>query len=249
MPKKINSAFRIHKIISSTTNQQPNSPTLGVWATAFDIKESSGTKIGLKVAQRLGSLLNELNLMKIQLLKYGFEEEIYNTEIQHIELAIDPVYFNSTWNSVTQYLTPTTIKSIQIFSQSLPNEETEISSDEINELFVRLSELESFLENSTLPERLILLIISQISLIRDALYEYPIAGEKALREAIRYAKGEYPEVEDLINENISKQEIQKLGEIWSKVDGLSKKAVQVKDVFETIEKGWDFISGFLPPPS
>ena len=181
--------------------------------------------------------------------KSDFEEETYTSEIQHIELAIDPLLLNSSWNSVSQYLTPVTIKSLLLFSQSLPNEETEITSDEINELFARLSELESFLENSTLPERLILLIISQISLIREALYEYPIAGEKALHEAIRYAKGEYPEVKDLINENISKQEIQKLGEIWRKVNELSKKAVHVNDVVEGIEKGWNFISGFLPPPS
>jgi len=115
MPKKINSAYRIHKILSSTANQPPNSPTLGVWATAFEIKESSGTKTGLKVAQRLGSLLNELTLLKNQLLKNEFEED---ADIQHIELAIDPVYFNSTWNSVTQYLTPVTIKAC-LFSVNL----------------------------------------------------------------------------------------------------------------------------------
>ena len=249
MPKKINSAYRLHKIISSTIGQPNTAHALGVWALALAVEELGNPRTGLKVTQRLSSVLNELTLMKNQLQKSDFEEDTYTSEVQHIELAIDPLLLNANWNSVSQYLTPVTIKSLLLFSQSLPNEETEITSDEINELFARLSELESFLENSTLPERLILLIISQISLIREALYEYSIAGEKALREAIRYAKGEYPEVEDLINENKSKQEIQKLGEIWCKVDELSKKAVHVNDVIELIEKGWNFISGFLPPPS
>ena len=245
MQKKINSAYRIHKIISSTTNQPPNSPTLGVWATAFDINESSGTKTGLKVAQRLDSLLNELTLMKNQLVKSDFEEETYTSEIQHIELAIDPVYFNSTWNSVTQYLTPVTIKSLLIFSQSLPNEEIEITSDEINELFARLSELENFLENSTLPDRLIQLINNHIYLIREALYEYPIAGAKALIEARRAAYGEIIEVKDELKENKSAPEIKKHFEILKHFSNIADGAIRIEGVIAIGKKAVPWLESFL----
>ena len=245
MPKKINSAYRIHKIISSTTNQPPNSPTLGVWATAFDIKESSGTKVGLKVAKRLDSLLNELSLMKCQLLKSDFDEETYTTDIQHIELALDPVYFNSTWNSVTQYLTPVTIKSLLIFSQSLPNEETEITSDEINELFARLSELENFLENSTLPDRLIQLIRNHIYLIREALYEYPIAGAKALIEARRAAYGEIVELKGELKENKSVPEIKKHFRILKHFSNIADGAIRVQGVVEIGKKAVPWLESFL----
>ena len=64
MPKKINSAYRIHKIISSTIDQPSTAPTLGVWALALAVKESGNPRIGLKVNQRLSSVLNELTLMK-----------------------------------------------------------------------------------------------------------------------------------------------------------------------------------------
>ena len=245
MPKKINSAYRIHKIISSTTNQPPNSPTLGVWAIAFDIKESSGTKIGLKVAQRLDYLLYELTLMKNQLMKSDIEEDTYTSEIQHIELAIDPVYFNSTWNSVTQYLTPVTIKSLLIFSQSLPNEEIEITSDEINELFARLSELENFLENSTLPDRLIQLINNHIYLIREALYEYPIAGAKALIEARRAAYGEIIEVKDELKENKSAPEIKKHFEILKHFSNIADGAIRIESVIAIGKKAVPWLESFL----
>ena len=245
MLKKINSAYRIHKIISSTTNQPPNSPTLGVWAIAFDIKESSGTKIGLKVAQRLDYLLYELTLMKNQLMKSDIEEDTYTSEIQHIELAIDPVYFNSTWNSVTQYLTPVTIKSLLIFSQSLPNEEIEITSDEINELFARLSELENFLENSTLPDRLIQLINNHIYLIREALYEYPIAGAKALIEARRAAYGEIIEVKDELKENKSAPEIKKHFEILKHFSNIADGAIRIEGVIAIGKKAVPWLESFL----
>lgn len=245
MPKKINSAYRIHKIISSTTNQPPNSPTLGVWAIAFDIKESSGTKIGLKVAQRLDYLLYELTLMKNQLMKSDIEEDTYTSEIKHIELAIDPVYFNSTWNSVTQYLTPVTIKSLLIFSQSLPNEEIEITSDEINELFARLSELENFLENSTLPDRLIQLINNHIYLIREALYEYPIAGAKALIEARRAAYGEIIEVKDELKENKSAPEIKKHFEILKHFSNIADSAIRIEGVIAIGKKAVPWLESFL----
>ncbi len=245
MPKKINSAYRIHKIISSTTNQPPNSPTLGVWAIAFDIKESSGTKIGLKVAQRLDYLLYELTLMKNQLMKSDIEEDTYTSEIKHIELAIDPVYFNSTWNSVTQYLTPVTIKSLLIFSQSLPNEEIEITSDEINELFARLSELENFLENSTLPDRLIQLINNHIYLIREALYEYPIAGAKALIEARRAAYGEIIEVKDELKENKSAPEIKKHFEILKHFSNIADGAIRIEGVIAIGKKAVPWLESFL----
>ena len=245
MPKKINSAYRIHKIISSTTNQPPNSPTLGVWAIAFDIKESSGTKIGLKVAQRLDYLLYELTLMKNQLMKSDIEEDTYTSEIQHIELAIDPVYFNSTWNSVTQYLTPVTIKSLLIFSQSLPNEEIEITSDEINELFARLSELENFLENSTLPDRLIQLINNHIYLIREALYEYPIAGAKALIEARRAAYGEIIEVKDELKENKSAPEIKKHFEILKHFSNIADGAIRIEGIIAIGKKAVPWLESFL----
>lgn len=245
MPKKINSAYRIHKIILSTASQPPNSPTLGVWATAFDIKESSGTKIGLKVAQRLDYLLYELTLMKNQLMKSDIEEDTYTSEIKHIELAIDPVYFNSTWNSVTQYLTPVTIKSLLIFSQSLPNEEIEITSDEINELFARLSELENFLENSTLPDRLIQLINNHIYLIREALYEYPIAGAKALIEARRAAYGEIIEVKDELKENKSAPEIKKHFEILKHFSNIADGAIRIEGVIAIGKKAVPWLESFL----
>lgn len=245
MPKKINSAYRIHKILSSTSGQPPNSPTIGVWASAFDITESSGTKVGLKVAQRLGSLLNELTLMKSQLLKSDIEEETYTSDIQQIELAIDPAYFNSTWNSVTQYLTPVTIKSLLIFSQSLPNEETEITSDEINELFARLSELESFLENSTLPDRLIQLIRNHIYLIREALYEYPIAGAKALIEAKRAAYGEITEVKDALKENENTTEIKKHFEVLKHLRNLADRAIRIQGVVEIGKRAKPWLESFL----
>ena len=245
MPKKINSAYRIHKILSTTTNQPPNSPTLEVWANAFDVKESSGTKVGLKVALRLDSLLSELTLLKSQLLKSDIEEETYSQDIQHVELAIDPVYFNSTWNSVTQYLTPVTIKSLLIFSQSLPNEESEISSDEINELFARLSELENFLENTTLPDRLIQLIRNHIYLIREALYEYPIAGAKALIEARRAAYGEIIEVKDELKDNKNTSEIKKHFEILKKLGDIADGAIRIDGLIQIGKKAVPWLESLL----
>lgn len=201
--------------------------------------------MGLKVAERLNSLLNELILMKNQLLKSEFEEETYTSEIQQIELALDPIYFNATWNSISQHLTPVTIKSLLIFSQSLPNEETEITSDEINELFARLSELESFLENSKLPDRLIQMIKNHIYLIREALYEYPIAGAKALIEARRAAYGEITEVRDLLKENEDSAEIKKHFEVLKLFRNIADDATRIIGVIEIGKKAVPWLESFL----
>jgi hypothetical protein len=211
MAKHINSVYRIHALISNIPSPPENTQVVEVWAQLFKLDSLSPNKKASAVTDRLSWVLRELELSYEQLKNTGHSESLYQDAITHLEHAFSPMLLPNQWPNVRQYLTQETLKTLAIYSETLPDEEVLITDDDLNELHTRVAELETFLENSTLPNRLLELIKHHLSLIKQALEEYPIAGAKALIKARQAAFGEIFEAQDIFKENRDCPEIKKLG--------------------------------------
>lgn len=231
MSNKINSVSRIHETILSITGANDQTSVIDVWALTFDIKETDSLKKAALVSEKLVLLLTELKLAEKEIAK-SFTSSSYTDHFTKLNNAFSPIYLSANWNSVRQYLSVEVMSSLAIFREALPNEEELISADELNELHARISELENFLENSSLPERVIQLINRHISLIREALSNYKISGVMALIEARRAAYGEFFEVKEVLDPEFNPEEISKLKIIWGAVNKLTDGALKVYGVYE-----------------
>lgn len=237
MSKNINSIYRIHTLLSKIPSATQNTQASEVWAQIFELNELNPNKKSAAVAERLGWVLRELELAKLELINTNQSESIYEKIITSLENAFSPLLLGASWNSVQQHLLPQTIEALAIYSQVVPNEEVLIKEDELNELYARISELENFLENSELPSRLQSLIRRHISLIRLALAEYPIAGAKALIQARRNAVGELLELKGQFKD-VPKDspELNKLSELWENVNTVADTALKVVGLIEIGQK-------------
>lgn len=238
MPNNINSASRIYSLLRQTSGEPENKQVLEVWANLFSIEESNPNLKAALVSERLRWVYKELELISIQMRDSNFSESLYADAINNVEHATSTMILSAGWNSSKQYLRPETLKALEFCSEILPDEESQISPNELMQIQKLVDELSQSLTTSELPPRLIALIKHHIELIERALAEYPITGAKALREAARTGLGEIIEIKGEVSTSQDAPEISKLGELWKtvnkyadgalKIDGLAQLAETIK---------------------
>jgi hypothetical protein len=245
MPKNINSASRLVALLRGIPSHPDNTQTLEVWARLFGVSEQNQNRKSGSVAQRLSAMYRELEVVRDQMQKANYSETLYAPAISRVEHALSTMLLPSTWNQARQYLTPETFVALEFCSEILPDEEALVSSDELDEISARVEELQSSLTDSQLPARLRALVEHHISLIREALAEYPIAGAKALREVARTALGELVEVKDTVKSNRDAPAINKLGALWRKVNEAADVALKADKLAQLGQKAWAMLENIL----
>lgn len=245
MPQNINSASRLVALLRNIPGYPDNTQTLEVWAKLFEVNEENPNKKSGVVAERLNAMYRELEVVREQMANANYSEKLYSPAIAKVEQALSMMLLPSTWNLARQYLTPETVIALEFCSEILPDEEAQISSEELAEINTRIEELSALLSDSQLPTRLRALIEHHISLIRRALAEYPITGAKALREAARTALGEMIEEKESVESNCDAPEIIKLGALWKKVNEAADIALKAEKLAQLGQKAWAMIESIL----
>ena len=245
MPKKINAASRLQAILQTGLTYPENAQTLEVWATLFSISESSPNRKSLAVAEQLKCMHRELVCAMDQMREGQYREDLYSGAFAQIEESFSAMYLPGTWNQVKQYLPPQTMTALDFCSELLPDEESAISEEDLGDIKKRVDELREFLDQANLPKRLKILIAHHIGLINRALAEYPILGAKALREAAREGLGELIEVRDTVQANHDAPEIDKLGQVWKKVNEAADAALKMDKLAQVGQKAWALLENIF----
>ncbi|MGZ8269694.1 MAG: hypothetical protein ACXW1T_00780 [Methylophilus sp.] len=243
MNNKINSLSRIHDILLSLDGVLTQSAVVDVWSQAFELTSIEGVKRVSLVSEKLILLLDEVELAENKL-ALNYPSKTYNSMVGNLNNAFSPMLLGTTWGSVKQYLAPDVMMAIQILRETLPNEEELIKPEELNELHARLSELETFLEKSVLPERVVGLIKRHIKLIREALSNFSITGAKGLVEARRASYGEFFEVKEILQSK-DKHEISELKAIWEMVNKITDGALKVYGLYELSKETVPLLENFI----
>lgn len=245
MPNNINSASRLHALLKSIPAHKDNTQTLEVWTKLFDLSEPNLNKKSMAVAERLGWMYREIELIREQMQKANFSENLYVPATSKLEHALSNMLLPGTWNQVRQYLTPEVFVALAFCAEILPDEESLLSPDEFQEIQTLVSDLRESLSNSQLPPRLHALIEHHVELIQRALAEYPIVGAKALREAARTGLGELVEVKDVVKANRETPEISKLAAAWKKVNEAADVALKAEKLSQLGQKAWAMLESLL----
>lgn len=248
MPKNLNSATRLRHILIQAESIHDNTPVVDAWASIFGITEPNQSKKSSFVSSNIRLMLDELESVRSQMKHMDFSEELYLPALSQIENTLSIMYLGSSWNQVKQYLRPETLCSLAYCTEILPDEESQISQDDMEAIQTLLDQLRSSLADSQVPDRLKKLIEAHIKLIETALSEYQIIGERALRQAIRSGIGGIAEVQNIIRENNSAPIIRTLGELWKKVSEASDNAQRIDAIAQLGKNAWELIANILPLP-
>jgi hypothetical protein len=243
MNNKINSLSRINDIVLSLEAVSTKKSVVEGWAQVFELASEEDVKKASLVSEKLVLLLDEVELAKNKL-ALSYPSNTYELMVRNLNNAFSPVLLGATWPSVTQHLVPEVKMAIQILKETLPNEEDLVNHEELNELHARLSELETFLEKSVLPERVVGLIKRHIKLIREALSNFSITGAKGLVEARRASYGEFFEVKEIF-QNEKSPEVTKLKAIWVMVNKVTDGALKVYGLYELSKESVPLLEAFI----
>jgi len=245
MPKNINSASRLFSLLELTLGEGGNAPILDVWARLFVVKEPNAHRKAALVAERLGWVHRELGLVAEQMRESGYSDNLYVNAFSNIESAVSTLILPNQWSHAMQFLKPETLLALNFCSEILPDEESQISADELNQIRELVDELHLSLSTSEIPPRLILLIQHHVELIQRALAEYPVIGAKALREAARTGLGELIEIKETVKGNHDSPEISKLGATWRKVNEAADIALKSEKLAQIGQKAWATLGNFF----
>ena len=245
MAKNINSASRLHRILERHNSHPDGIQTLEAWAALLGVTESRPLRRAVAVGELVHAMHRELESAAIGLASADFSKNLYESAFSRVENALSPMLFPNTWNNVKQYLTSDVLIALAFCAEILPNEEAEISSEELASIQSKLDELRSTLDDATLPRRLRSLIEHHVALIERALAEYPIAGATALREAGRTALGEMIEAKDEISSARDTPAVSKLEKAWKTVNEAADVALRFEGVAKLSQQAWDFVSKLL----
>jgi hypothetical protein len=242
MTKNINSASRLLRILERHTSHADNVQTLEAWAGLLDVTETHPHRRIVAVGELVHAMHRELEHAATELASANFSKNLYENAFSRIENALSTMLFPNTWNHVRQHLAAEVLTALAFCTEILPNEETEISVEELASIRSKLDELRLTLEDSSLPRRLRSLIEHHVELIERALAEYPVVGAIALREAGRTALGEMIEAKDELATIENDPAVSRLKAAWKTVNEAADFALKAEGVAQLGQQAWQAIS-------
>lgn len=245
MAKNLNSATRLLRILEKASEYQDNIQTLEAWAKLLGVAVDNPNRRAVEVGELVHAMHRELDLVAAGLSGTNFSKSLYESAFTRIEHAISPMLLPATWNHVKQYLTPDVFTALAFCTEILPDEENQISAEELSAIRQKVEELRATVADTETPARLRQLIQHHTELIDRALSEYSVVGAKALREAGRTALGEMIEVRDELAPVKTSAAVRNLQSAWATVNKAADIALKSEKLAQLGKKAWEALSGIL----
>ena len=245
MAKNLNSATRLLRILEQAGSHTDNIQTVDAWAKIFGVAVEHPIRRAVAVGELVRAMRHELEIAAVGLATANFSKSLYESAFSRIENAISPMQLPNTWNQVKQYVTPEVLTALAFCTEILPDEEAQISADELESIRQKVQELRTAATEPDTPPRLRLLIQHHVELIERALAEYVVVGAKALREAGRTALGEMIEAKDEVAPAKDSPAVSTLESTWKTVNTAADLALKGEKLAQLGQKAWESLSGFF----
>jgi hypothetical protein len=226
MAEKQNSAFRLLHFCRRMVEQTPgNQTTAQVLLRAFGEKGNSQTarQETVQVARVISLLSSEVELMIGESNRLGFSESSRQPIVNAFErFSISGLA--SQWQA-SRLPFVNALPLLQIFAEGLGDEGALIAEPEIVSLSEAIGTLRLDVENSELPDDVKQFVYEQLNLIERAVRDYPLAGAKAFKTAMREAIFHQADHVEAVETLKKTKQMITFKAIWRKVCDLSKYAI------------------------
>lgn len=248
MPKRNNSAQRMHVILKEASAQDDRKSIGEVWAHAFGLSEGTSTQKDLEIVENLALLHNQFETTKTLARQTDYTEDLYISAFNRIDAVLNIKNLSSQWASLKSHLAPDTLLAINWLSEVIPDEINTIDSAFIENIQEQLANLKVLLNDESVPISLKSFIEHQIKIIEKALRQHDIMGTRALRDALYQGYSNSQENHEVISDNEASQELSALSKVWELVKKAPGVVVSTNKTLnsgsEIIEKGQKAVEFF-----
>ncbi|MCY8045751.1 hypothetical protein MOC94_21610 [Bacillus haynesii] len=240
-----NVILRVHNLIEQAYKEAGGSSLASyreTWANVFEVDENDTASL----LSSLSLLFESLRTIRSIIESHPSLNDEKNMEfLNQIELGVYHVNLkDGKMGEFYKYIKTETLTAFYYIGKtlSLLNEfsANELDSEEINSLISEIEELTHNFSISTLPDKLKLIAINKLNLIREALTQYAITGPEAIEAALEQTAGSILLNPDTFLTESNSQEVNRFFKIMDRVAKLLGLGNSAAQLIEHITK-------FLPP--
>lgn len=187
-----NVILRVHNLINQASEAgSPLASYRKTWAKVFNVDEDDTSSILTSLSLLFESLRTSRSIIESH---PSLNDETNIEFLNQIELGIYHVNLkDGTMREFYKYINGETLTAFYYIGKSLSllNEfsTNELDSEQINSLISEIEELTHHFSISSLHEKLKLIAINKLNLIREALTQYAIIGPKGIEEILEQTIG------------------------------------------------------------
>lgn len=235
-----NSAQRLLTLIQQVASKPDKIPTSQTWAEVFGIDVAIAKSDPHDVNIKLHLVRKEIDAIEASMKSTDFPSDLYGPYLNSVRKVVSVTNIGAPWSSYKNNIQPQVILSLKYCAHILPKEQ-KIPTEELEAILDTINKLKEEIENSKLSPSVYEFLISQISIIENAIQDYPIAGGDSIRKAFKDGFSDLAERADEVNAADDKVEANKVINIWSAFKEAGSRFVETDRIatayLKIIEKG------------
>jgi hypothetical protein len=250
MEKKNNSAGRLWRILGQIGETDVNTQMITIWKRVLYINDVNKNKLPFEIARKIDLLRDELIEARQKMQEKHYSEDLYAIGLKSAGHILQIEAIHSQLSNYRNDVSPEVIKALKFVAETIPDEEDEVTPEQLGELQANINELIGKVNNGNLPDRVKEFIYRQVEIIENAIRDYNIIGAKAFKTAFDSGLADIAINKEDIAEYAETEEVRTWGKIWKKAiqyggsafkyGSYAKTAVEMID---TVVK----IAGYLKP--
>jgi len=177
-----NPAKRILNIANQAVGM-PDKLSIGeVWGRVLGVDEKALNEEFHLLYQKLGMVRSELDLLQELMKETHLSSELYEPYIIRIKSIVTVKNLEAAWGNFKNKLQSDTILALKYCSDILPSEPN-IDQNELEKILSIINDIRLELESSSLSIGMYKFLISQLSIMENAIQSYPISGGTVFKKA------------------------------------------------------------------
>ena len=221
-----NSAGRLLEIFNDAWHQADNQKIFQAWSKVLGLDALDKAEANYRIADSLSLIRAELDHLQEQMGQLSVNADLYVPYLKRCRNALNISNLQNGWSGCRGQIKEDTLLSLKLCADLTPDEEVNLSSEELEEILQRVQDLREQLENSKLPSSMQARIAKHLGLISSAIQKYPIVGAAALRDGFRGGVTELLEDDELLHEAGSVEEAKEVIGIWGRVKAVGGVVVE-----------------------
>jgi len=226
MAHKINSVFRVHRILEKLSKTNLNATSIEVWASLFGIKR--GGRYQFEAIKKLDLFSQELE-RAFQSAKNNVKitPDLFETAFSSARQLIDTNIKNLGTNltNFQNLINQEKLNLLRICSELLDDEEELIPDVELEKIASEIQKLQASINQDYDSNELRQFVLQNLELIQDAIQDYFIIGLKAFKSAYYEAHTVVFKDQIVLREKEDgKEALNKVAKLWKRVVDVVDKA-------------------------
>ncbi len=248
-----NPAKRVLNLVQQVKSQSDQQPMSEAWGKVFGLKIELVKEDPHQVYEKLRFLRSELDLFEERMQETEFSNSLYEPYIQRVRNTISVNNLAASWSNYKHNLTSDTVLALKYCAEIIPSEPS-VDQKEFERILSAINDLKQEIANGNLSRGMYKILISQITIIENAIQSYPVIGGVAIKKAFSEGFADLVENAESISSTneTDKSTASKIAKIWNSMKEAGNEFVETDRIASAyvglIEKGQatsDTVIGWL----